>query len=121
MTAQAVISAASNSFAKMGVRNLGNKYKEYVLFMKALGDETRLEIFHMLSDGELCACKILEEFHITQPTLSYHMKILCESGLVNGRKDSIWMKYSINDESLNTIKELFNALAAAQNVKEMIF
>lgn len=110
MTAQAVISAASNSFAKTGVRNLGNNYKEYALFMKALGEETRLKIFHMLSDGELCACKILEEFHITQPTLSYHMKILCESGLVNGRKDGIWMKYSINDESLNTIKELFNSI-----------
>ena len=95
---------------QMGVRNLESSYKEYALFMKALGDETRLKIFHMLSGGELCACKILEEFHITQPTLSYHMKILCDSGLVNGRRDGIWMKYSINDKSLNTIKELFNSI-----------
>ena len=78
--------------------------------MKALGDETRVKIFHMLSDGELCACKILEEFHITQPTLSYHMKVLCDCELVNGRRDGIWMKYSINERSLDALKKLFNSI-----------
>ena len=82
-------------------------HTDYALLLKALGDETRIKIFHMLSHGELCACNLLEEFHITQPTLSYHMKILCESGLVNGRKDGIWMKYSINQESLQLLKDLF--------------
>ncbi|HHY78723.1 MAG TPA: winged helix-turn-helix transcriptional regulator [Clostridiales bacterium] len=84
--------------------------EEYAQYMKALSDETRLKIFLMLSDGELCACKILEEFNITQPTLSYHMKILCDSGLVKGRKDGIWMKYSINEEALAAIKVLFNEI-----------
>lgn len=83
-------------------------YTDYALLLKALGDETRLKIFHMLSKGELCACNLLEEFNITQPTLSYHMKILCESGLVNGRKDGIWTKYSINMDSLELLKSLFN-------------
>lgn len=83
-------------------------YVDYALFLKALGDETRVKIFHMLSNGELCACNILEEFHITQPTLSYHMKILCESGLVNSRKDGVWMKYSINIDVLELLKDLFN-------------
>lgn len=89
---------------------MNNNYKEYALFMKALGDETRIKIFHMLSDGELCACKILEEFHITQPTLSYHMKILCDSGLVDNRRDGVWRKYSINEKSLDEIKQLFNSI-----------
>jgi len=79
-------------------------YKRYALMMKALGDETRLKIFHMLAQGELCACKVLEEFHITQPTLSYHMKILCDSGLVNGRRDGIWMRYTINKEAYDRLK-----------------
>lgn len=92
-------------------------YKKYAGWMRALADETRLNIYNMLSDGELCACKILEEFHITQPTLSYHMKILCESGLVFGRKDGIWMKYSINQENLAIIKEMFEDIIT--NVKEM--
>lgn len=84
------------------------------MFMKALADETRVRIFDMLSDGELCACRILEDFHITQPTLSYHMKILCDSGLVRGRRDGIWMKYSINKTGLASLKGLLD------NIKQKI-
>ena len=75
---------------------LNEDYKNFALMMKALGDENRLKIFDMLSQGERCACKILEEFSITQSTLSYHMKILTECGLVTGRRDGAWMHYSIN-------------------------
>lgn len=87
---------------------MNKDYGIYALFLKALADETRIKIFDMLSNGELCACNILEEFNITQPTLSYHMKILCESELVNSRKDGIWMKYSINQNSLKLLKNLFD-------------
>ncbi len=62
-------------------------HKEYVQIAKALADETRLKIIDMLSCGEMCACDILEYFSISQSTLSYHMKILTESGLVNGMRD----------------------------------
>lgn len=81
-------------------------YAEYALVFKALADETRLRIIDMLSDGELCACKILEAFDITQPTLSYHMKILIESGLVNGVRCGAWMMYSINEDRREVL-ELF--------------
>lgn len=87
---------------------MNKDYSEYASCMKALGDETRIKIFDMLSSGELCACKILEEFQITQPTLSYHMKILCGSGLVKGRKDGVWMKYSIDEESFKRFKSLLD-------------
>lgn len=80
----------------MEVKELDKNYEQYATLMKALADETRIKIFDMLSGGELCACNILGEFDITQPTLSYHMKILSESGLVNSRRDGVWMKYSIN-------------------------
>ena len=56
---------------------------DVALICKALGDANRLEIVKMLSDGEKCGCKLLERFEITQPTLSHHMKILVECGLVN--------------------------------------
>jgi ArsR family transcriptional regulator len=78
--------------------NMKHSYKKYVLIFKALSDDTRLRIVSMLSDEELCACKILEAFNITQPTLSYHMKTLVEIGLVNAVKDGSWVKYSINEE-----------------------
>ncbi|MDF2608721.1 MAG: transcriptional regulator, ArsR family [Lachnospiraceae bacterium] len=85
-------------------------YKKFALLMKALSDETRIQILDMLYKEELCACNILEEFKITQPTLSYHMKILSDSGLVIGRKDGVWMKYSLNVENVNVLREFFDCL-----------
>ncbi len=73
-------------------------YAEYIPLLKALSDETRLKIIDMLSSGELCACKILEKFSITQPTLSYHMKQLTECGIVIGNREGAWMLYSLNLE-----------------------
>lgn len=85
-------------------------YADYVILFKALADETRLKIVEMLCGGELCACKILENFNFSQPTLSYHMKTLCDSGLVEGRREGSWMRYRLNDEKLESIKEYVNQL-----------
>lgn len=73
-------------------------YSKYVPVIKALSDETRLKIVDMLSCGSMCACDILELVDISQSTLSYHMKILTESGLIKGVKDGSWVRYSINKE-----------------------
>lgn len=80
---------------------------DYVLIFKAMADETRLKIIKMLTGGELCGCRILESFDITQPTLSYHMKILCDSKIVNCRRDGAWMRYSINSSTLEYVKDFF--------------
>jgi ArsR family transcriptional regulator len=91
---------------------LQKNYSNYALLLKALSDETRVQIVDMLSEGELCACKILEEFNITQPTLSYHMKILCKGGLVNSRKDGVWMKYSVNRDVLMLLRDFFDGIGS---------
>lgn len=80
----------------------------YALIFKALGDDTRLKIIEILSCGELCACDILESFHITQPTLSYHMKILTECGLVSSKKEGSWIRYGLNTEIIESVKEFWN-------------
>ena len=77
---------------------------------KALGDSNRLEIVRMLSDGEKCGCKLLERFDITQPTLSHHMKILVECGLVNDCKEGKWHHYSLNCETLEKFKEFIDGM-----------
>ena len=81
---------------------------------KALGDETRLKIIEILSCGELCACDILESFDITQPTLSYHMKILTESGLVRSRKEGSWIRYQNNTELISEIKLFWDTITTEQ-------
>ena len=69
--------------------------------LKALADDTRLQIFEMLRNGTLCGCKILEQLQIKQPTLSHHMKIICDCGLVTVEKDWKWNYYSLNCEVLD--------------------
>jgi ArsR family transcriptional regulator len=83
---------------------LENKYVDYAVFFKALSDPNRLMIIDMLSCGELCACVILEKFQITQPTLSHHMKNLCDCGLVTGRKVGKWTYYSLSDEAIQKFR-----------------
>lgn len=64
--------------------------------LKALSDENRLGILELLlgADGELCACEIEEAFKLSQPTISHHMKVLREAGLVDGEKRGLWVYYS---------------------------
>lgn len=81
--------------------------KETAQICKALGDENRIKIIQMLTNGELCACKLLETLNITQPTLSHHMKILSDCELVSTRKDGKWSYYSINCKRFKDFKTYF--------------
>ena len=83
---------------------------DVALICKALGDSNRLQIVQMLSEGEKCGCKLLEAFEITQPTLSHHMRILTECGLVNARKEGKWSHYSLNCETLKEYKQFIEGL-----------
>lgn len=82
---------------------------------RALSDPNRLMIVDMLSCGELCACVMLESLHITQPTLSHHMKTLCDGGLVSGRKDGKWTYYSLNDSAVQSITAFLAAVTAKKD------
>ncbi len=85
-------------------------YKEFAAIFKALSDETRLRVIDMLSCREMAACDILSNFTLSQSTLSYHMKILIESGVVNARRDGLWTRYSINDDTFNKIMDFMPEL-----------
>jgi len=80
--------------------------RETVKLFKALADENRLKILRMLKNGELCACHLLEDLNITQPTLSHHMKLLCDCGLVDYRKEGKWMHYSISADAQEKMDEV---------------
>lgn len=62
---------------------------------KALADETRIAILEILSKGKLCACRIQDAFNCTQPTISYHMRVLTEAGLVKAERDGCLMCYEL--------------------------
>jgi ArsR family transcriptional regulator len=71
--------------------------------LKAISDPKRLQILNILSSGEKCACEILELFDFTQPTLSHHMKVLMDCGLVNCRKEGLWSHYSLHIHNYNRL------------------
>ena len=80
-------------------------YTDTAKVLKAISDPKRLKIVDMLSCGELCACKILEAFHITQPTLSHDMRVLIEAGVVIDRRDGKNIYYSLNADRLSAFHE----------------
>lgn len=89
-------------------------YADYVPAFKALSDETRLKILDMLCCGERCACDLLASLQITQPTLSYHMKLLTECGLVTGRRDGPWMRYTLNRKKISDVSQFLKLLTTAK-------
>jgi ArsR family transcriptional regulator len=87
-----------------------NNYIENAKVFKALSDENRLMILEMLQSGEKCACDILLKMKIVQSTLSHHMKILIESGIVSYRNEGKWTYYSLSKSGINYAKELIDVL-----------
>ena len=85
-------------------------YEERAKVFKALCDERRQRILELLHGGEKCACVLIEEMGMPQSSLSYHMKILCESGIVTGREDGKWTHYQISsygsEKAIALLKEI---------------
>ena len=82
---------------------MNNDYEFNAKIFKALSDSNRLKIIDMLSCGEKCACDLLEYFDFTQPTLSHHMKVLMDCGLVKCRKEGLWSHYSLDNTNANRL------------------
>lgn len=94
-----------------------DKYKENVRVFKAFCDEKRLAVLELLQDGEKCACELLDQMDISQSTLSHHMKILCDSGIVSGRKEGKWMHYSISQEGVEQANKLIDKITVVNPTK----
>lgn len=78
--------------------------KKIADFYKALGDEVRLKILHMLSEQEMCVCEIIDKLDMSQPAVSHHLKVLRQAGLVKDSRDGKWIYYSLNG---SVFKEVF--------------
>lgn len=81
-------------------------HQENAKVFKALCDPKRLAILEQLRSGEKCACVLLEPMDLTQPGLSYHMKILCDSGLVTSRQEGKWTHYRLSPQGRDRAVEL---------------
>ena len=89
---------------------MGNVYEERAKVFKALCDERRQRILELLHTGEKCACVLIDEMGMPQSSLSYHMKILCDSGIVTSREEGKWTHYQISrqgsEKAVGLLKEI---------------
>jgi ArsR family transcriptional regulator len=93
---------------------------KFTNIMKALSDENRLKILAMLEQGSLCACEMLTNLHIRQSTLSHHMSILSEAGLVSSWSLGKWTHYRLCPEGLDLAQSFIAQLqvnATAQTLE----
>ena len=89
---------------------MGTAYQEQAKVFKALCDPKRLAILEQLRSGEKCACVLQEPLDLTQSGLSYHMKILCDSGIVVSRQEGKWTHYSFDPQGVQKAKELLDEI-----------
>jgi ArsR family transcriptional regulator len=89
--------------------------KEVARFFKAFSDETRLRILRLLLKGELCICELMEVLQLPQSNVSRHMAYLKNAGLVDDRREGVWVYYSLTEPKnkvhacqLNCLAECFD-------------
>lgn len=93
-------------------------HQENAKVFKALCDPKRLAILEQLRSGEKCACVLQEPMDLTQSGLSYHMKILCDSGLVASRQEGKWTHYRLSDAGRDEAVKLLLAITTPDAVRE---
>jgi len=92
--------------------------KQLAQVFKALGDEGRLEIVAMLMGREMCVCDILNAFNRSQPTVSHHLKILKQAGILVDNREGKWIYYSINPEVIDSVKAFLQEVSEKSVTKE---
>lgn len=93
-------------------------YIQNAKVFKAFCDENRLKVLESLRSGEKCACVLIEDLAIGQSALSYHMKILVESGVVSARQEGKWTHYSISPAGSARAMELLREITTPQEAQE---
>ncbi len=83
---------------------------ELLKVFKALSDETRMRMLHLLLDGELCVCEIMQALEISQTRASRNLGILRDAGLLRDRRGGKWVHYSLNQEVATRYSELLELL-----------
>ena len=87
--------------------------KELILTAKAFADPSRVRILMALRKGELCVCELCDALAATQSTLSTHLQVIRQAGLVSARRQGKWMYYAIAPEAEALVRSLFQFFAAS--------
>ena len=89
--------------------------EQVIPLLKALADPVRLRLLSLVAshaDGEACVCDLNDAFDLSQPTISHHLKVLHEVGLLDRSKRGVWVYYRVRTESLSALSALLGGVAA---------
>lgn len=86
---------------------------DLLLFAKAISDPIRLRILYALREGELCVCELADALELRQSTLSTHLQIIRQAGLVQTRREGRWVYYALDPATRPLLDELFAAYRAS--------
>ena len=84
--------------------------KQLSQLFKALGDENRLVILEDIAKGNKCGCTLIHQVNVTQPTLSYHLNQLTKAKLTHSKKEGVWRKYTINNDTIDQMIAFLQSL-----------
>jgi DNA-binding transcriptional ArsR family regulator len=90
---------------------------DLVQSLKALADERRMQIIHLLLEGDLCVGALAQSLGISKPAVSQHLKVLRNAGLVWGEKRGYWTHYAVNADALNRVSKGLSGLLATPRAK----
>ena len=84
-----------------------------VSIFKALGDRTRLDIFRLIAaqDAPICVCDVTDRFDVSQPTISHHLKVLRDAGLVTASRRGVWAYYEADSQGLAFLRGSIDAFS----------
>lgn len=99
--------------------------KDFIRVMKALSDPNRVKVVKMLQEKEMCVCEIQEALGLAQPTVSKHLKILEDAGLLQSRKDGLWVNYRLaagesNSYAVEMLKQMDKWLMDDAEIRQML-
>jgi ArsR family transcriptional regulator len=97
----------------------GRQQDRLVAAFRALADPTRIEILRLIGgqSGPVCVCDIVDRFELSQPTISHHLKVLREAGLLRASKTGIWAFYELAPDAASVLGEASALLAPARNAR----
>ncbi len=83
---------------------------------RALSHPVRLQMLDLISqrNGEVCGCDIEQHFTLTQPTISHHLKVLRDCGLITSQPRGVWVQHCVNTQLLDAVRDLLTTLYSAE-------
>ncbi len=100
---------------RIGRYTTAMKLKDSQTIFNALADETRLSILNLLNEGELCVCDIVQVLKEPQSKISRHLAYLRRAGLVQGRKEGLWMHYRLSKPTAKLYGMLLKAVCCCRS------